>query len=412
MATARLSHTLRGLQRCGVAADVLPATMRALIKEGDVVSVQEVPLPECTGDDLLVRVEAAALNPTDMANIGVMGTAQAEAVTAEGGALRGGISRPVKAPRGFGGEGAGVVVACGPDADPGFMGKRVAAWSLLTQGSYAEYYKVPASWTVEIPDDVSFVQAAGPAINPITALGMIDEAKDGGHACIVHTAAASQLGQMLVPLCKLEGIELINIVRRDEQVELLKSLGAEHVLNITDDSFRGAFGALAEQLGGTLAFDAVGSDTTKSLMLGMPAKSRICVYGALGGGAVDVPSAGQMLGLKHGTTCEGWNYGGWMAAIGDARRYAEQGKAASMLGDVLKTTFGKEATLENLVDPCATHTPSAGSAPSEIAPPPSASPILSYMALWRLLVGAGSFWSTTRRSGPTRRSSSGRSCSE
>ena len=119
-----------------------------------------------------------------------------------------------------------------------------------------------------------------------------------------------------------------------------------------------------------------------------------------------------MLGLKHGTTCEGWNYGGWMAAIGDARRYAEQGKAASMLGDVLKTTFGKEATLENLVDPCATHTPSAGSNPSEIAPPPSASPILSYMALWRLLVGAGSFWSTTRRSGPTRRSSSGRSCSE
>ena len=73
-----------------------------------------------------------------------------------------------------------------------------------------------------------------------------------------------------------------------EQVELLKSLGAEHVLNISDDSFRGAFGALAEQLGGTLAFDAVGSDTTKSLMLGMPAKSRICVYGALGGGAVDV----------------------------------------------------------------------------------------------------------------------------
>ena len=116
--------------------------------------------------------------------------------------------------------------------------------------------------------------------------------------------------------------------------------------------------------------------------------------------AVDVPSAGQMLGLKHGTTCEGWNYGGWMAAIGDARRYAEQGKAASMLGDVLKTTFGKEATLENLVDPCATHTRSASSAPSET------------LSLWCLLVGAGSFWSTTRRSGPTRRSSSGRSCSE
>lgn len=320
----------------GDTAGLLPATMRALIKDGNTVTVQSVPVPTCDGANLLVRVEAAALNPTDMANIGVMGPEQAAAVKVKDGALMGGISRPVTRPRGFGGEGCGVVVAAGPDADPSWVGKRVAAWSLLTQGSYAEYYKVPQSWTVELPDDLSFVQAAAPAINPVTALGMVDEAKMGGHSCIVHTAAASQLGQMLVALCKQEGIDLINVVRREEQVELLKALGAEHVVNTAEDSFRSEFGTLASSLNATLAFDAVGGDTTRQIMLGMPGgvginvrgpKTRICVYGALGGGDVVMPKAGQMLGLKHGVSVEGWNYGGWMTSIGDARRYAEQAKA-------------------------------------------------------------------------------------
>lgn len=359
--TRRLSHQLAVLSQ-PAAADALPAEMRALIKDGDVVSIQSVPLPELGAHDLLVRVEAAALNPTDMANFGVMGEVQAGAITAEGGSLSGGISKPTSKPKGFGGEGCGVVVAVGADADPSWMGKRVAAWSLITQGSYAEYYKVPAGWTVELPDDISFIEAAAPAINPITALAMMDEAKMGGHTCLVHTAAASQLGQMLVPLCKMEGITLINVVRRQEQVDILEAIGAEHVVNITEDSFRGDFGKLAAEHNATLAFDAVGGDTTKAIMLGMPGgvginvggpNTRICVYGALGGGDVVMPLAGQMLGLKHSVSVEGWNYAGWMATIGDARRYAAQATAASMLGanGALKTTFGKQCGLEDLVEP-------------------------------------------------------------
>jgi NADPH:quinone reductase-like Zn-dependent oxidoreductase len=166
----------------------------------------------------------------------------------------------------------------------------------------------------------------------------------------VHTAAASQLGQMLVPLCKLEGLQLINVVRRQEQVELLQALGAEHVLNLTDPDFRQAFGALAKELGGTLAFDAVGAATTKALVLGMPPKSRVCVYGALGGGGVDVGLAGQLLGMVPGTSVEGFNYGSWMADIGPARRHAEQAKAAALLGGVLRTSFGRECRLEDLVE--------------------------------------------------------------
>jgi NADPH:quinone reductase-like Zn-dependent oxidoreductase len=116
--------------------------MRALIKEGDTVSVQTVAVPTVKGADLLVRMEASALNPTDMANFGVMGADQAARANVSGGKIQGGMSKPVKKARGFGGEGSGVVVAAGPEANPSWVGKRVAAWSLMTQGSYAEYFKV------------------------------------------------------------------------------------------------------------------------------------------------------------------------------------------------------------------------------------------------------------------------------
>merc|ERR1712187_74317 len=99
---------------------------------------------------------------------------------------------------------------------------------------------------------------------------MVDIAKTGGHQCIVHTAASSQLGQMLVRLCKVEGLELINIVRKKEQVDILKGIGAEHVLNSTDADFRKQFSKLARATGASIAFDAVGAEITTSLMLGMP----------------------------------------------------------------------------------------------------------------------------------------------
>ena len=135
----------------------------------------------------------------------------------------------------------------------------------------------------------------------------------------------------------LEGkSELKRAELRQTVGHVLEALGAEHCVNITDDSFRADFGALATSLNATLAFDAVGGDTTRQIMLGMPGgvgvnvggpKTRICVYGALGGGDIVMPKAGQMLGLKHSVSVEGWNYAGWMASIGDTRRYAEQAKA-------------------------------------------------------------------------------------
>ena len=343
----RLTATTRALSQAQAG---IAETMKALVKDGDVLEIRSVPVPKVEGGDVLVKMHAAALNPTDLARMGLHGETQGKMAAVDGsGQIKGGFYGGKGQQGVFGGEGSGIVVAAGPDADQSLVGKRVAAWSLATQGSYAEYYKVPGSWTVEIPDSVSFEQAAAPAINPLTALAMVDIAKTEGHRCMIHTAAASQLGQMLIRLCELEGLELINIVRKPEQVELLRELGAENVLNISDGSFRKEFSAVAKAAKATIAFDAVGGETTRALMLGMPTGSRVLVYGSLGGGDVTVPKAGQLLAAVPGTTLEGFNYGGWMAAIGSARRYAAQQQAAAMLGDTLATTFGRSLQLEELV---------------------------------------------------------------
>lgn len=332
---------------CGVSG----GEMKALVKVGDTLSVQHVPMPTATGNDVVVRMVAAALNPTDLARMGLHGEVQGKTAAADGKGIKGGFFGAKGQQGAFGGEGAGVVVEVGPEADKTLLGKRVAAWSLMTQGSYAEYYKVPGDWTVELPPNVSFQQAAGPMINPMTALAMVDIAKAGGHKCMIHTAAASQLGQMLVRLCKNAKLELINVVRKPEQVNILMEQGAQNVLNINDTSFRNDFAKLTQATQATIAFDAVGGDSTTALMLGMPVGSRVLVYGSLAGGEIKVPKAGQLLGMIPGTSVEGWNYGAWMIASGPAKRYSTQQRAASMLGDVLATKFGRTCSLEELVKP-------------------------------------------------------------
>ena len=217
----RLAAHVRALSCAG--APAVPSEMLALVKEGDTLRVANVPVPAVDGKDVLVRMRAAALNPTDLARMGLHGEAQGKMAASDGQGIQGGFYGGKGQQGVFGGEGAGVVVAAGPEADQSLVGKRVAAWSLVSQGSYAEYYKVPGDWTVAIPDSVSFLEAAAPAINPLTALAMVDIAKTGGHRCLIHTAAASQLGQMLGRLCQQEGLELINVVRKAEQVELLQS---------------------------------------------------------------------------------------------------------------------------------------------------------------------------------------------
>jgi NADPH2:quinone reductase len=192
----------------------------------------------------------------------------------------------------MGSEGSGVVVAAGEGlvnslatftcpvgTNVGFVGFK------NKQGTYSEYVVASATEAVfAMPDDLPVEDAASFFVNPYTALGILDTAKQQGAKAIIHTAAASQLGQMIVKLAPTEGMEIINVVRREEQAELLKNIGAKHVVVTgSGDSFKDELASKIEELGVTVAFDAVAGQSAGDLLDVLPPKGTVNVYGALAG---------------------------------------------------------------------------------------------------------------------------------
>jgi hypothetical protein len=153
-----------------------------------------------------------------------------------------------------GNEGAGTVVAAGPEATA-LVGRRVA---LFGGSMWADYRLADQAAVVELPDDVSTVEGAALFINPLTALSMVETMRAEGHTALVHTAAASNLGRMLVRICDADGVGLVNIVRRPEQVEALREIGAVHVVDSSQPDFADRLIDAIRETGATLAFDAIG----------------------------------------------------------------------------------------------------------------------------------------------------------
>ena len=153
-----------------------------------------------------------------------------------------------------GNEGAGTVVAAGPEAAT-LIGRRVA---LFGGSMWADYRVADAAAVVELPDDVSTAEGAALFVNPLTALSMVETMRAEGHSALVHTAAASNLGQMLVRICAADGIGLVNIVRRAEQAQMLHDLGAVHVVDSTQPDFADRLTDAIRETGATVAFDAIG----------------------------------------------------------------------------------------------------------------------------------------------------------
>ena len=259
----------------------IPATglqLRSTVKASGTLelSLAETDIPELGENDVLVRVGAAPINPSDM---GLMfgpadmataqqgGTAERPTVTAEiPKHLMKTVAARVDQSMACGNEGAGSVVGAGAsDAAQALLGRTVAVFG----GSmYAEYRSVPASFCVALPEGTTAEQGASCFVNPLTALGMTETMKLEGHTALVHTAAASNLGQMLVKLCAAEGISLVNIVRKPEQVEILRGLGAKHVVDSSDENFRSDLVDALAETGATLAFDATGGGKLASQILG------------------------------------------------------------------------------------------------------------------------------------------------
>jgi NADPH2:quinone reductase len=259
--------------------DEIPTTMKRLVVTAPgkdlaccKIEIEEVPVPKPGSGEVLIKVAAAAINPSDY------GTWTR--------------CKPEHCPLAMGSEGSGVVVATGEGLVSSLatfacpVGTKVGFTGLKNkQGAYSEYVVASATEAVfAMPDDLPAEDAASFFVNPYTVVGILATAKEEGAKTIIHTAAASQLGQMLVKFAPTEGMEVINVVRREEQAELLKNIGAKHVV-VTGSGFswKEELASKIKELGATVAFDAIAGQSAGDLLDALPPKGTVYVYGGLAG---------------------------------------------------------------------------------------------------------------------------------
>jgi NADPH:quinone reductase-like Zn-dependent oxidoreductase len=250
-------------------------------------------LRELGENDVLVKVHSAAINPSDVAF------------------TKGYYPAKKNFPTIGGFEGSGVVVQTGSSSHASALkDKKVAFISSNPEdfGSWGEYTVLNSHKAYPVPEGVSLEEAACALVNPLTVEGFIVTCQEQGHKAIVHSAAASSLGKMLVKACKKNNIVLINIVRRPEQVETLEKLGAEHILNSSDAAFETDLAYRISQYHPTAFFDAVGGQLGTTVFTHLPVGSTAYLYGVLSGDrAYNVP-AGDLIFKKK--MLRGW----WLTA--------------------------------------------------------------------------------------------------
>ena len=317
----------------------------------------ERPVPEPKSDQVLIRVEAAPINPSDH---GVMfGYASMDQARNDSDALVAPVGevgqRMMRGRHGqampLGNEGAGTVVAAGDSpAAQALVGKRVAA---MGGGMYAQYRALPLMNVLPLKDEHTARDGASSFVNPLTALCFPETMRREGHSALMHTAAASNLGQMLVKICAADKIPLVNIVRRRAQVDTLKAIGAEHVVNSADDDFMAQLIDAVDATGATLAFDATGGGTLASDILtameaaaarsgadysiyGSTHHKQVYLYGSL-------DFSPTVLTRGYGMA---WGVGGWLLPNFLAKHPDIGPRLRQRVADELTTTFASHYTDE------------------------------------------------------------------
>lgn len=234
------------------------------------LSLEEVTLTPPGEGEVIVRVEAAPINPSDLGLL--LGPADISTLAVSGDAGRptvtfaipperaGGVRARVGQSLPVGNEGAGTVIAAGAGAE-GLIGRKVG---MLGGAMYTQYRKLKVRDTVPLPEGASAADGAAMFVNPLTALAFVETMKMEGHKAIVHTAAASNLGQMLQKICLADGVPLVNVVRSAAQAKILTDIGATHVLDSTTPDFRKQLVEAVAETGATIAFDAIGGGTVGS----------------------------------------------------------------------------------------------------------------------------------------------------
>ncbi len=319
------------------------------------LDVADVDVPEPGPDQVVLRVEAAPINPSDLGPL----LGPADPSTARPGAgtsvvldvpehLRGMVAARAGRALPMGNEGAGVVVAAGSsDAAQALLGRTVATWG---GRMYAEQRVADVDQCLVLPEDVTPAQGASAFVNPLTALGMVSTMRLEGHTALVHTAAASNLGQMLVKLCAEEGVPLVNVVRRQAQVDLLRDLGATHVVDSSTDDFAAALTAAIADTGATLGFDATGGGTLASDVLAAMERALLAEEGPSGNyGSARHKQVYIYGGLDRSKTVlnraygMAWGLGGWLLPYHLQRVGPDE--AASMrqrVAEGILTTFASD----------------------------------------------------------------------
>ncbi|WP_316200390.1 MULTISPECIES: zinc-binding dehydrogenase [unclassified Bradyrhizobium] len=348
--------------------------LRTLIRRsGELeLSLVDVPTPEPGPDEVVVRIEAAPINPSDLgllvgaadlSTLQASGTKERPVITAkvpEAGmrAMAGRLDESLA----VGNEGAGVVVKTGSsDAAKALMGRTVAA---IGGAMYSQYRCLKLSECLPLPAGTTPAEGASCFVNPLTSLGMTETMRREGHTALVHTAAASNLGQMLNKICLKDGIPLVNIVRSADQAELLRGIGAKYIVDSTAPTFMDDLIAALVETGATIAFDAIGGGKLAGQILnameaainksgkhpysryGSNVHKQVYIYGSLDTRPTEITRGFGMT----------WSVGGWLLfpflmKIGKA----DTERLRQRVVDELKTTFAshytKVVSLSEALDP-------------------------------------------------------------
>jgi NADPH:quinone reductase-like Zn-dependent oxidoreductase len=277
------------------------------------LALSEIEIPQPGENEVVIRIEAAPLNPSDLAVM--FGVADMTTASQSGSADRPVIHADVPAKfmpavkarvdKGIavGNEGAGTVIAAGASAAAqSLMGKTVA---VIGGGTYRQYLCANVQSCLELAPGTTAAEGASSFVNPLTALAMVETMRAEGHKAIVHAAAASNLGQMLNRICIADGVDLVNIVRKPEQEVLLREMGAKYVVNSSSDSFYADLTAALIETGATIAFDPIGGgklasdilscmeaaasrNMTEHSVYGSDTYKQVYIYGALDRGPINL----------------------------------------------------------------------------------------------------------------------------
>jgi NADPH:quinone reductase-like Zn-dependent oxidoreductase len=307
----------------------IPATMQAVQQdeaEGKLV-VRELPVPRPGAGEVLVRMTAAPINPSDLASLAGL-------------SYTGNRTYPITP----GNEGSGTVVATGSGLFAKMlMGKRVACSpSTEGKGTWAQYMVTSAKYCLPLNRGVDIEQAAMLLVNPLTALAMVETAKKGKHRAIVNTAAASNLGGMILRRARHEGIQVVNIVRRAEQADVVRSRGGEYVLDSSEPDFLERLREVAQRLKATLFLDAIGGEMTQQLADAAPHGSSILIYSNM---ARQDSRVVPFVILVKDLRIHGWFLPNWLRTKNLLQSIALSRQAQSLLATDLLSHIGKRVPL-------------------------------------------------------------------